>query len=159
MNKATKVYIGVVVALGLFCTTYATFFSALAFHHEFVLYVAGSVVGSGVKLRLPGVKGSTVSIGFFFVLLSVAQLSWLEAIGIACSVVIWQYLWQSREKRQLVKIAFNTGAAAVAVSACYVFFASLAHGSQLQTHTVMAATGVLYFVLNTGSVAIVISLS
>ena len=159
MNIAAKIYIALIVASGLFCAIYAALFSELAFHPEFVLYVAGSVIGSGVKLRLPGVKGSTVSIGFFFVLLAVAQLSWLESIGIGCSVVIWQYLWQSREKRQLIKIAFNAGAAAVAVSACYVFFNSLSSRSQLQVHTVMAATGIMYFVCNTGSVAIVISLS
>src|SRR5688572_16563788 len=111
MNKAAKVYISLVVASGFLLTVYAAFFSPLAFHPEFVLYIVGSVAGSGLKLRLPGVKGSTVSIGFFFVLLAVAHLSWLESIGIGCGVVIWQYLWQSREKRQLVKIAFNAGAA------------------------------------------------
>lgn len=159
MNIAAKIYIALIVASGLFCTIYAAFFSELAFHPEFVLYVGGSVIGSGVKLRLPGVKGSTVSIGFFFVLLAVAQLSWLESIGIGCSVVVWQYIWQSREKRQLIKIAFNAGAAAAAVSACYVFFNWFSSRSQLQAHTIMAATGIMYFVCNTGSVAIVISLS
>ena len=159
MNKAAKVYISLVVASGFLLTVYAAFFSPLAFHPEFVLYIVGSVAGSGLKLRLPGVKGSTVSIGFFFVLLAVAHLSWLESIGIGCGVVIWQYLWQSREKRQLVKIAFNAGAAALAVSVCFIFFSSLSSEGHLQIHMVMAGTGIVYFVMNTGSVAIVISLS
>jgi signal transduction histidine kinase len=159
MNRAARLYIFLVIACGACCTVYAGLFSHSELHVESVFCLVGSIVGSGVKLRLPGIKGSTVSIGFFFVLIAVAQLSWIEAIVIGSSAVLWQYIWQSREKRQLIKMAFNLAATTVTVSGSFLLFGLLSRGSHLHASAVMVATGVAYFVLNTGSVAVVMALS
>jgi hypothetical protein len=97
------------IVCGALATLYAAFFSHSSLHAEFFLCLVGSIVSSGVKLRLPGVKGSTVSIGFFFVLVAVAQLSWVEAIGIGSSAVLWQYLWQSRLVFRALCLADRSG--------------------------------------------------
>jgi signal transduction histidine kinase/CheY-like chemotaxis protein len=159
MNRSAKLYIYLMIACGAWATLYAAFFSQSTLHAEFLLCLVGSVVSSGVKLRLPGVKGSTVSIGFFFILIAVAQLSWIETIIIGCSAVLWQYMWQSREKRQLIKVFFNLGATSTSVSACYLLFAELSTRTHLHSSIVMATAGMTYFVLNTGSVAVVMALT
>jgi signal transduction histidine kinase/CheY-like chemotaxis protein len=160
LNTAAKVYIFFITASGTLLTALAALFSRPTAIPEFLLCLVGSVVSSGVKLRLPGVQGSTVSIGFFFILISVGQLSWIDSIAIGCSAVLWQYMWQSREKRKLIKVAFNLGATGLAVSVCYHLFAFLSRGGRpYSSALVMAATGIAYFVLNTGAVAVVIALS
>jgi energy-converting hydrogenase Eha subunit A len=114
-----------------------------------------AVLGSGLKVRVPGVDGS-VSLSFVPLILSAARLSWAEAVVIAAVAVVPQVTVFARKFRA-VQAVFNCGAMILTVS-----LAALA-GAQLEGQHIplvqLALAGCVYYVVNSALVTTVIGLA
>jgi signal transduction histidine kinase/CheY-like chemotaxis protein len=159
VTKIAKWYIAAVVVTGALGAIYAVASSSITHPTPLIIYFLLSVVSSGFKVNLPSING-TMSVNFLFILLGISQLSLLETLLIASSSIIWQYVWRSKERIQLIKILFNFSSAILSVGLAYQLYA---FGTQLHTgvsrHLVLAVAAIAYFVMNTGSIAIVVALT
>ena len=158
MNTKAKAFIAAIALGGLWALHQAS----REWHSEdslrFLAYLLVSICGSGLKMSLPGVSG-TVSTNFLFILASVVELSHGEAMAIAVGSMLFQTVWWTKDRSQAAKVIFNVSCLAlstlVAFRAFHAGWLSLA-GGEFPFQLGLAA--VSYFLVNTGSVSIVISL-
>jgi signal transduction histidine kinase/CheY-like chemotaxis protein len=123
------------------------------------VYLFPGWLTSSMKVSLPAIRG-TLSVNFLVVLLAIVELTEGETLVIACSSFALQYLWRTRERRDWIKVVFNITNAAVSVEAAsYLFHAPWMSGWRLEFPLLLALAVCAYFVVNTGSIAIVIGLS
>jgi diguanylate cyclase (GGDEF)-like protein/putative nucleotidyltransferase with HDIG domain len=124
---------------------------------KFVCFVLIAVIGSTMKVRLPGME-STLSVSFVFVLLGIVELSLPETIIIGAAGILAQCLWKTKLRPAIIQIAFSicsNSLAIVAATCVYRVCMALLHNS---TPLILAAYGLCYFFCNTIMVAIVVSL-
>src|SRR5216684_7802385 len=125
----------------------------------FVLFFALAMVGSAMKIRLPGFK-TTISINFVFILIGIALFSFGETVLIGLGGALVQSLWKTQTRPKMVQVVFN--AACLTVCTAAAFWTSHVVPVMLGLNS-MAAMIVLgacaYVVLNTGLVSLVISLA
>src|SRR5947209_7679680 len=121
MSWKAKAYIATIIATGLLCLAASLTRWQSWELLRFATYLVVSLACSGLKVSLPGIKG-TLSVNFIFVLLGIAELTWPETVLIGVGSFTAQYLWRARENRQAIKCLFNIGNAALAITAsCFVF--------------------------------------
>jgi hypothetical protein len=72
-------------------------------------YLALTLVVSALKLRLPGLT-STMSAGFVFVLLGIAELSLPETMLLACAGIVVQCYWRAMRRPSPIQVLFNVSA-------------------------------------------------
>ncbi len=159
MPANAKFYISLVSAAGLVAMACA--FVNLPLSHDllrFSAYLALSLFAATLKLKLPGLTG-TMSVGFVFVLLGIAQLTLPETMLIACAGVVLQCLWRAKVRPAPVQILFSVSAAAIGVMLAYA--CSTLVRRQLGTDPVsviMAVATCLYFMSTSMLVSGVLSL-
>lgn len=152
-------YIAVVIALG--CASFAAGLSRWHVDDPLKLgaYLALALAGSGMKIVLPGVDG-TMSVNFFFVLVSMLELGTPETLIIGCLSVFIQYFWRARNSAKLIQLAFNLSAVAFAIfAASRVYESAWLKGMGLQFPLLLAMAACTYFLMNTFPVAMIISLT
>jgi hypothetical protein len=158
MPKRAKVYIHLVSALGVLAL--AIGFWSPPWPHDplrFCMYFLLSLLAAALKLRLPGMTG-TMSIGFVFVLLGIAELSLPETMLIACAGTVLQCFWRAARRPGAMQVVFNVAAVAISVVLAY----QPAHFVQARWHTnsvavLMALATCIYFVASSLLVSGVLS--
>ncbi len=159
MNTAAKLYIGCVCVLGGAALVGAAALSHFADVPHMLVYLVAAVVSSGLKITLPSITG-TLSVNFIFILASVSELTILEAIVVGCTASVWQYIWKTGERREWVKVSFNLASTAVSVTACALAYSTLKSHLQSVPHAgILVAAAAVYFLFNTGTIAVVIALT
>jgi hypothetical protein len=84
----------------------------------------------------------------------------METLIVGCLSVLLQCIWKARKQRQAIKVAFNVASTAVSITLSYAFiFYARRWLPGLQAPLLVALTGVVYFGINTGSIAAVIALT
>ena len=159
MKTAAKVYIGLVLALGL--TTLIIGFAEwqCASALMFTVYLCSALITSGWKVSLPGIHG-TLSANFLYVLIGVVELSMGETTVIAVSSALFQYLYRARTGAKLVQAAFNAANIAIAVLFAYgAFHARILDWLSLEFPFRLALAAVVYFLANTVPIATAICLT
>ncbi len=159
MPSYAKVYISLVSAAGIAAMAYAFVdppWTRDAF--RFFTYLMLSLLAATLKLRLPGLTG-TMSIGFVFVLLGIAELTLPEAMLMACASAIVQCYWRAKPRPAPVQALF--GVSAVAASLLVAF--ECARFVRWQRHAnsspvVLAVATCTYFLSNSLLVSGVLSL-
>src|SRR5713101_2339339 len=121
MRPIAKAYVACVILLGTFAFAQAYAAWRCESGLRFAIYLALTLIGSSLKITLPTVNG-TMSVNFFFVLISIAQLSMGETIVIGSSGFLVQYFWRIKSKPKLVQTAFNLSLAAVAAAIAWRLF-------------------------------------
>jgi diguanylate cyclase (GGDEF)-like protein/putative nucleotidyltransferase with HDIG domain len=155
----TNAYIGTVIACGLIAAAMGAVLFRCHDPVKFACFLAITFIASTLKVRLPGITG-TMSVSYVFVLISIVEMSFGETVLISCAALVAQTVWRTKEKPQLVQVAFNVASIAVATSAAYTVYYATAFGSSAGAVAVRLVTaGSVYFVLNTLSIAIVIALT
>src|SRR5216117_1545924 len=91
---------------------------------HFVLFFALAMVGSAMKIRLPGFK-TTISINFIFILTGIALFSFGETVLIGLGGALVESLWRTQTRPKAVQVLFN--AACLTVCTAAAFWAS--HGA------------------------------
>ena len=150
MPNTAKIYIGLIVALGL-----AVLAGCLLFQAEFpdlpryFSYLLLAVLASTMKVRLPGITG-TMSVNFLFILIGIADFTLAETVTMGCLAILVQCLWRTRTRARMVQVAFNIAALAISIAAAYQvshFAMALARAESLSALLVLAAC--VFFLSNT----------
>ena len=159
MSFKSKAYIGTVISIGFLCVAASLYRWESRELLHFAAYCIAAVACSGLKVALPGIKG-TLSVNFIFVLLSIAELSWPEAVMVGVTSFTAQYLWRAKENREVLKWLFNAGNAAVSITAsCFVFELQPLRDAGMTMPIILALVSTVYFVFNTGLVAGVVAVT
>src|SRR5216684_1377499 len=159
MSSLAKAYIATIAAAAATVLTVASYRWNPENFGRFFLFFALAMVGSAMKIRLPGFK-TTISINFVFILIGIALFSFGETVLIGLGGALVQSLWKTQTRPKMVQVVFN--AACLTVCTAAAFWTSHVVPVMLGLNS-MAAMIVLgacaYVVLNTGLVSLVISLA
>lgn len=159
MSITAKLYIAAVVACGLGLLAISMPFWTSESPLRFFIYLVITLIGSGLKVKLPNVHG-TMSVYFLFTLVGVVQLSLPETLVLTSSATLVQCFWRAKKRPELVAILFNLSSSALAAYAAYaVFHWNLWQSLSLRTPLVLSISSIVFFIYNTGSVALVIALT
>jgi hypothetical protein len=158
MPSLAKAYIAMIAAVAVTVLTVVAYRWNPENFLGFLLFFALAMLGSAMKIRLPGFK-TTISTNFVFILIGLALFSFGETVLIGLGGALVQSLWKTQTRPKAVQVFFN--AACLTVCTAAAFWTSHAVPAMLGLNS-MAAMMVLgagvYVVLNTGLVSLVISL-
>src|SRR5690242_18155085 len=159
MPVRAKLYIALILALGLIGLGQELLHFRSPDPLQFWCYFLVTVLTSGLKIRLPMVF-ATLSVNFLFILVGVAQFSLPEAIVLGVAGTIVQCLWRPRSRPKAVRIAFSACSVAMAVMAAHKVFHGPLNGLLGDLHPfLLGFAACVYFVVNTALVAGVIALT
>ena len=156
MSVYAKLYIGGIVSAGSVCFAFA-----LAGWHchapfRYICLLAIALIGSGLKVTLPGIPG-TMSPSFVFVLLSMIDFSRAETTVVACLAAAVQCYWRCKTRPQLVKLGFSLASVALAVWIASATYYAIANKGTMLLSVAIAA--MVYFLVNTLSIACVVAVT
>src|SRR6266576_2863280 len=158
MTTKAKLYIAIMTALAaVILAVAASQWNPKNVGH-FVLFFALAMLGSAMKIRLPGFQ-TTISTSFVFILIGIALFSFGETVLIGLGGALVQSFWKT-QRRKAVQALFN--AACLTVCAAAAFSASHSALAMLGLNSLaamMVLGACVYVVLNTGLVSLVISLA
>ena len=124
---------------------------------EFICYLLISLLASRLKVDLPEIA-DTMSVNFLFSLLGILELSFTETLVLGCVAVLAQCFY--RDRPSPLRVTFNVCASAASIALAYGVY----HSTHLRAHVespslLLLFAASVYFVANTGSVAIAIALA
>jgi len=125
---------------------------------KFGCYFAVAVLASAMKVRVPGIE-STMSVNFLFVLLGVIELSLPETLVIGCAAALVQSLWKTKQRPEVVKVAFNVFS--LTANAIFLTYYAYRLSAELIQHSMpllLLVAGFTYFLTNSVPLSIVIAL-
>src|SRR6266481_3475053 len=159
MPSLAKAYIAMIAAAAATVLTVVSYRWNPENLGRFFLFFALAMVGSAMKIRLPGFK-TTISANFVFILIGIALFSFGETVLFGLGGALVQSLWKSRQRPKLVQVLFN--AACLTVCTAAAFWASHGVLAMLGVNSLaamMVLGACVYVVLNTGLVSLVVSLA
>ena len=159
MNVKAKLYVTMVSFAGLSVVGMTLYHCHSEDLYRFGFYLILSVLAAGLKVNLPGIRG-TMSVCFLFVFLGIADLTASETLIVGCAGTVVQCLWRSKQRPKLFQVVFSIANTGIAVTLAYSFYhwpvlQRLDHIGPLS----LIATGLAYYLLNTIPIAEAISLS
>jgi hypothetical protein len=122
---------------------------------RFLAYASLACIASTMKVRLPGLQAS-ISVNFVFILMAITSLTLAETLILAIPATIVQCLWRPKTRPKAMQVLFNASTVVIAATFSY-WIAHLIPGGP-DTIAALAPAATVYFVTNTGMVAMVISL-
>jgi len=155
MRLQARIYIGLIVGGGAWALVHAMSGWQSDDILRFVCYTVIAVVVSGLKVNLPGFKG-TMSVNFLFILIGVSEMSLSETMVLGCLGTLTQCLWKPRQPAKIVRVLFSVANMAIAIRGCYAFTGIFPHH---HAATLLLAASVVFFFLNTAPIAAVIALT
>jgi diguanylate cyclase (GGDEF)-like protein/putative nucleotidyltransferase with HDIG domain len=124
---------------------------------EFICYLGVAILASRLRVTLPGITG-TLSVNFLFILVAVAELSYSEAITLGAFSMLAQTLYPNRPGA--IQLTFNVCAGSLSTALAYfVYHNALANQLIVSRPLVLCLAASTYFIVNAGSIAIVISVA
>ncbi|SRR5579884_232033 len=126
---------------------------------RFIAFLAVAVLAARCKVKLPGLTG-TMSVNLPFILIAAAEMGAAESLVIGFLSTLAQCWPTGKKKFNVVQVAFNCCAITLAVEVARLVYNSNLIGASVSSDSlrlVIAAAG--YFMVNTMSMAIVISLT
>ncbi len=125
----------------------------------FACFLLLAVLGSSLKVNLPGVTG-TMSVIFLFVLVAVQELSLGQVLLMSCIGAIVQSVWSAKTRPRLIQVAFNAASMVTASATCHWTFHSQLPALFGDVAALkLASASCVFFLTNTIPVACVISLT
>jgi signal transduction histidine kinase len=162
IHRPTKAsaYIGFVITIGALVLAYAARSWTSERPGLYLICLSLALLTSTLKVTLPGVKG-TISVAFFFVLFAVTQFSLPETIVLGAGASLVQCLWRPKKRVRTVEIFFNVSSIAMAVTvARLIYYPPVVSVQSLVIPSLrLIVAAAAYFILNTLSIAVVISLT
>src|ERR1700722_11831645 len=121
-----------------------------------ISFALATLVGSVLKLQLPGVRGM-VSVSVLFILVAIVNLSLPEAVLVGALSMALQWTWRTTSRPTLLKTAFNISVLVIAVVlSAREFDYSHRRFSEVVSLGLLA---VAYFCANTFPIAAIIGLT
>jgi hypothetical protein len=157
---SARIFIALIIVLGL-CVLGSAMVSthALIYAVRFISFLLMACLAARLKVKLPGLSG-TMSVNLPFILVSVVEMSMVEALMIGCLSNLVQCLPRKKQKFNLVRTAFNFSTMALAVEATHWIYGSPALAASVASPSLRLAIATAgFFLVNTLPVATVISLT
>src|SRR6266700_971218 len=114
MNLRARLFIGFVVAAGMFELARAI----VSLHSDdpmrFLSYLMVAILLSGYKVNLPGFEG-TMRVSFLFMLIGIGEMSKSETIVLGCAATLVQCLWKAKPPLKPMRVLFIVANVALAV--------------------------------------------
>jgi len=126
---------------------------------RFACYLVVAVLCSGLKIKLPAIMG-TMSVNFLFTLLGIVDMTLPETMIIGCIGTIVQCAWRPKSGFKPIQASFSISNTAISIYVCYTLY-NWPILQQLNggTPILLLITALVFFLVNTGGVALVISLT
>src|SRR5229473_4587919 len=118
MPSPAKAYIGVIALVGVAVLAVVAFRSNPENFLRFLLFFALAMLGSAMKIRLPGFK-TTISINFVFILMGLALFSLGETVLIGLGGALVQSLWKTQQRPKAMQVLFNAACLTVCTAAAF----------------------------------------
>jgi len=155
MRLQAKLYIGLIVGGGAWAISRAIAGWYSDDLPRFLCNLAVCVLVSGLKVNLPGIKG-TMSVNFLFILIGVSQMSLGETMALGCAGTLVQCIWKAKNPVRPIRLLFSVSNMAIAVTSCYGFCGILPIKN---TPSILLAASLVFFFMNTAPVAGVVALT
>ena len=157
LSLNAKVFIGLVILAGTVVLTFGAIHQTSKNIAEFICYLGLAVIASRLKVTLPGITG-TMSVNFLFILLGVLELSFSETLALGCVSILVQTL--DPEKPNAIQVTFNVCAGAFSTALAYFVYHYPVFSLMVDSRPLLlGVAATTYFLANTGSIAVVISLT
>src|SRR5579862_6367448 len=121
-----------------------------------ISFALATVLGSVLKLQLPGVRGM-VSVSVLFILVAIVNLSLPEALLVGALSMTVQCTWRTATKPKLVQTAFNISVLVIAVVIAARVL-DYSHGQFPETVS-LGLLALAYFCANTFPIATIVGLT
>ena len=158
-SSTSKMFLAVVALCGLAVLWNACLYPGSADHVRFGCFLLVACLAARLKVKLPGLTGS-MSVNLPFILVAVAEMSFMEATAVACLSTFVQGLPRTTQKFSADQTTFNFCNMALAVAATRLAFGEPTLGHVIGSHPVLlSVSAAVFFVVNTVPVAIIISLT
>ena len=159
LRPAARFYILAITLLGVALLTHGLWNWQAANLSRFLVLFVISAVASGMKVTL-GAGSGTMSMNFLFVLLGIQSLSLGEALLIGVAGIMVQRLVRAKQRPTLEQMLFNSGSICCSIAAAYnVYHEGMAmFGGAVEVPMLLLIAAIVFFLVNTFSVALVISL-
>src|SRR5229473_3982842 len=118
MPSLAKAYIAMIAAAAATVLTVVSYRWNPENLGRFFLFFALAMVGSAMKIRLPGFK-TTISINFVFILIGIALFNFSETVLIGLGGALVQSLWKTQTRPKLVQVLFNVACLTVCAAAAF----------------------------------------
>src|ERR1700677_4746905 len=154
---AAQVFVGLVIAAGTACLLLADIHQSSKNIAEFICYLGIALLGSRLRVSLPGITG-TLSVNFLFILVGIAELGYAEALTLGAVAMLAQSLFPGRPTA--MQLTFNVCAGTLSTALAYlVYHNPFLNGLIGSRPLLLCLTASVYFIVNAGCIAIVISFS
>src|SRR5713226_5719018 len=156
-----RVYIAVVACAGFSSLAAGIWFWQCEKPSRFLVYLAASLLCSGLKVRLPGIQG-TMSVNYLVFVAGFIQLSLPETLMLGLASCLLQSFWHAQERPRAIQVIFNITSIAIAITGgYYIYNLDSARLAGFEIHSILrlafATCG--YYLLNTVSIAVVVALT
>lgn len=157
LSVGAKAFVSFVVLIGLSVLVYGAIHPTSRNTAKFICYLLVALLASKLKVHLPGITG-TMSVNFLFILLGILELSFVETLLLGSAAIMVQCFY--RDRPSALQVTFNICASASSIAAAYGIFHFALFQARLHSNILLlVAAASTYFVANTGSIAMVISLT
>src|SRR6202453_80061 len=157
LSVEAQIFVGLVIAAGTACLMQAAIHQSSKNIAEFICYLGIAVLASRFRVTLPGITGH-LSVNFLFILVGVAELGYSEALTLGAIAMLAQSLYPDRPTA--IQLTFNVCACALSTAVAYaVYHNPLLNGLIENRPLLLCLTASVYFIVNAGCIAVVISFS
>jgi len=152
-----KAFVAVVIAAGLASLLQAAIHQSSRNIAEFICYLGIAILASRLRVTLPGITG-TLSVNFLFILVGVAELSYAEAMTLGAFSMLAQSIYPNRPSA--IQLTFNVCAGSLSTAFAYVVYHNALVNEIIGSRPlILCLAASIYFIVNAGSIAAVISVS
>src|SRR5258706_14570398 len=157
VRDGAKAVIGQVIGAGMAFLLQAAIHQSSKNIAEFLCYLGIAVLASRLRVTLAGITGS-LSEKFLFILVGVAELSYSEALTLGAASMLAQSFCPIRPGA--IQLTFNVCAGSLSTALAFLVYHNSLINQLIVSHPlVLCLAASTYFIVNAGSIAIVISVS
>ncbi|MFZ0817474.1 MAG: diguanylate cyclase [Candidatus Sulfotelmatobacter sp.] len=152
-----QVFVGLVIAAGIVPLLQAAIHQSSKNIAEFICYLGICILSSRLRVTLPGITG-TLSVNFLFILVGIAELGYAEAITLGAIAMLAQSLFPGRPTA--MQLTFNVCAGTLSTALAYLVYHNPFLNALIGSRPLLLClTASIYFIVNAGCIAVVISFS
>ena len=157
LPAGAQVFVGLVIAAGTACLLQAALHPSSKNIAEFICYLGIAILASRLRVILPGITG-TLSVNFLFILVGIAELGYSEALTLGGVAMLAQSLFPGRPTA--IQLTFNVCGGALSTAVAYVVYHNPLCNELIGNRPLLLClTASIYFIVNAGCIAVVISFS
>ena len=152
-----KIFVGLVILAGTASLLQGAIHPSSKNIAEFICYLGIAILASRLRVTLPGITG-TLSVNFLFILVGIAELGYSEALSLAAVAMLAQSFHPNRPRA--IQLTFNICAGCLSTALAYVVYHNAVVQQLIASQPlVLCVAASTYFIVNAGSIAVVISVS